>query len=299
MRVFITGGTGFIGAAVVKELIENGHEVVGLARSEESKRVLTDAGASAFDGSLEDADSLKRGAETAAAVVHLAFVHNFDDFVASVETDRRAIEAIGETLVGTGKPFIVTSGVPSSADGRVVTENDESDPRFPRLSEQAALPFAERGVRVSIVRPSRFVHGDGDVHGFVPQLIGIAREKGVSIYIGNGANRLHAVHRLDLARLFRLALENGKTGARYQAVGDSAVQYRDIAEVIGKRLHVPTDSISAEQATGHFDFLGGIVSADNPASSGVTKAALGWQPTHPPLLEDLATGYDEVFNATM
>jgi nucleoside-diphosphate-sugar epimerase len=297
MRVFITGGTGFIGSVVVKELIENGHKVVGLARSERSKRALLEAGASAFDGSLEDTGRLKRGAEAADAVVHLAFVHNFDNFMASVETDKQAIEAIGEALAGTGKPFIVTSGVPSSADGRVVTENDESDPRFPRLSEQAALPFAERGVRVSIVRPSRFVHGEGDVHGFIPQLIGIAREKGVSAYIGSGANRLHAVHRLDLARLFRLALENGKTGERYQAVGDFAIPYRDIAEAIGKRLSVPADSISTEQATEHFGFLGGIVSADNPASSEITKAALGWQPTRPSLLEDLATGYDEVFNA--
>jgi nucleoside-diphosphate-sugar epimerase len=177
-----------------------------------------------------------------------------------------------------------------------VTENDESDPRFPRLSEQAALPFAERDVRVSIVRPSRFVHGDGDTHGFVPQLIEIARGKGVSAYVGDGANRLHAVHRLDLARLFRLALENGKPGAKYQAVGDFAVPYRDIAEAIGKRLNLPINSISAEQAAEHFGFLGQIVSADNPASSDITKTALDWEPTGPSLLEDLATGYGDVFN---
>jgi nucleoside-diphosphate-sugar epimerase len=294
MRVFITGGTGFIGSAVVRELLDTGHEVVGLARSEKSKRALATAGAFAFDGSLEDSDSLKRGARTSDAVIHLAFVHNFADFVSAAETDKRAIEAIGEALVGTGKPFIVTSGVPSNADGSVVTENDEPDPRFPRQSEVAALPFVERDVRVSIVRPSRFVHDSG-IYGFVSRLIDIAREKGVSAYIGDGANKLHAVHRLDLARLFRLALESGKGGAKYQAVGDFAVPYRDIAEAIGKRLNMPTASISAEQAVEHFGFLGQIVGAANPASSEITQAALGWKPTHLSLLEDLAASYDEVF----
>jgi nucleoside-diphosphate-sugar epimerase len=289
MRVFITGGTGFIGSAVVRELLDAGHEVVGLARSEKSQQALAAAGASALDGSLEDTGSLKRGAKNADAAMHLAFIHNFAEFVAAAATDKQAIEAIGEALTGTGKPFIVTSGVPSNADGSVVTENDEPDPRFPRQSEAAALPFVERGVRVSIVRPSRFVH-DAGIYGFVSQCIAIARDKGVSAYIGDGANKLHAVHRLDVARLFLLALENGKSGAKYQGVGDFAVPYRDIAEAIGKRLNVPVASISAEQAAEHFGgFLAQIVGAQNPASSEITQAALGWKPTHPSLLENLAS----------
>jgi nucleoside-diphosphate-sugar epimerase len=289
MRVFITGGTGFIGSAVIRELLGAGHEVTGLARSEESRRQLTAMGAAALDGSLEDLDSLKRGAEAAGAVIHLAFVHNFDDFAASAETDKRAIQAIGEALAGTDKTFIVTSGVPSGADGHTVTEDDPSDPRAPRMSEQAALPFAERGVRVLIVRPSRFVHGDGN-YGFITWLMAIAREKGVSAYIGGGANRIHAVHRLDLARLFLLVLEKGETGAKYQAVADFAIPYRSAAEAIGKRLNVPAVSISMEQGPAHFGFLSQIVGADNPASSEITQAALGWKPTHPSLLEDLQEG---------
>ncbi|MDR1205974.1 MAG: SDR family oxidoreductase [Peptococcaceae bacterium] len=289
MRVFITGGTGFIGSAVIRELLGAGHEVTGLARSEESKGRLAAMGAPALDGSLEDLDSLRRGAETAGAVIHLAFVHNFADFAASAETDRRAIQAIGETLAGTGKTFIVTSGVPSGENGHTVTENDPSDPRTPRVSEQAALPFAERGVRVLIVRPSRFVHGDGNF-GFITWLMDIAREKGMAAYIGDGANRIHAVHRLDLARLFLLVLEKGETGAKYQAVSDFAIPYRSAAEAMGRRLNVPAISISMEQGLEHFGFLSQIVGADNPASSEITQAALGWKPTRLSLLEDLENG---------
>ncbi|MDR1157410.1 MAG: SDR family oxidoreductase [Oscillospiraceae bacterium] len=293
MKVFVTGGTGFIGSAVVRELLEAGHEVIGLVRSEKSRQQLTAMGASAVDGSLEDLDSLQRGAESADAVIHLAFIHNFVDFAASAETDKRAIEAIGEALVGTNKTFIVTSGVPSGADGHVVTENDPSDPRTPRMSEQTALPFAKRGVRVLIVRPSRFVHGDG-VYGFITWLMDIAREKGAAAYIGDGANRIHAVHRLDLSRLFLLVLEKGETSAKYQAVSDCAVPYRDIAEAIGRRLNVPVISLSTEQGLAHFGFLCQIVGADNPASSEITQAALGWNPTHLSLLEDLEASCGDV-----
>ncbi|MDR1193613.1 MAG: SDR family oxidoreductase [Peptococcaceae bacterium] len=289
MRVFITGGTGFIGSAVVGELMEAGHEVTGLARSEKARQALRAMGAAAVDGTLEDLASLRRGAANADAVVHLAFIHNFADFAAAAATDQRAIEAIGEAITGANKPFIVTSGVPTSGDGRVITENDEAEPSFPRHSEQAALPFSKRGVRVSIVRPSRFVHDDGN-YSFATQLINLAREKGASAYIGDGSNRLHAVHRLDLARLFRLVLAKGENGGIYQAVGDFAVPFRDIAEVIGQRLGVPTKSLSLEQAGEYFGFLGQIVGAENPASSELTQAALGWKPTHPSLLEDLATG---------
>ena len=286
MRVFITGGTGYIGSAVVKELIGSGHEVIGLARSSESKQRLEELGGTATHGSLEDLGSLKRGAENADAVIHLAFVHNFADFAASAEKDKTTIEALGKALVGTNKPFIVTSGVPSSMDGHSITENDISDPRTPRVSEQAALPFAERGVRVSIVRPSRFVHGGG-LYSFATYLINIAQEKGVSAYVGDGANRLHAVHRSDLAVLYRLALEKGENGAKYQGVGDFSVPFRDIADAIAKRLNVPSVSISADKAAEHFGFLAPIIAAENPASSEITQAALGWKPTHISLVDDL------------
>jgi nucleoside-diphosphate-sugar epimerase len=287
MKVFITGGTGFIGSAVIKELAANGHAAVGLARSEKSKQTLTALGASAFYGSLEDLGSLKRGAETADAVIHLAFVHNVADFAAAGQTDKQAIEALGGALAGTNKPFIVTSGVPNGENGHIVTENDESG-KFPRMSEAAALPFAERGARVTIVRPSRFVYGETLANGLIAALIGIAVQKRVSAYVGNGSNHIHAVNVLDLAKLYLLALEKGKEGAKYQGVGNSAIAFRDVAEAIGKRLDVPAASISAERAAEHFGFLGQIVGADNPASSEITQSELGWKPTHPSLLEDLA-----------
>ena len=285
MKVFITGGTGFIGSAVIKELTANGHAVVGLARSEKSGQILAALGASAFYGSLEDSDSLKRGAETADGVIHLAFVHNFADFAAAVQTDEQAIETLGGALAGTNKPFIVTSGVLNGENGHIVTENDESG-KFPRMSEAAALPFAERGTRVTIVRPSRFVHSETLANGFIAALIGIAKQKRVSAYVGDGSN--HAVNVLDLAKLYLLALEKGKNGAKYQGVGDSAIAFRDVAEAIGKRLDVPAASISAERAAEHFGFLGQVAGADNPASSEITQSELGWKPTHPSLLESLA-----------
>jgi nucleoside-diphosphate-sugar epimerase len=292
MRIFVTGSTGFIGSAVVRELLDSGHTVIGLARSKSSAQSLEKAGAAIHEGSLEDVDSLRRGADAADAVIHTAFVHDFSNFGAAVETDRRAIETIGDTLAGSHRPFVVTSGVPVGKYGQVVTENDDSDPAvFPRLSEAAALPYAKRDVRVSIVRPSRFVHGEGDTHGFVPQLIGIARNKGVAAYIGDGSSRCQAVHRLDTAHLFCLAVEKGTAGSRYQAVGDGGIPFRAIAEAIGRRLHIPAVSLSAEEAANHFGFLGQIAGTDNPASSEITQKALGWHPTHPSLLQDLETDY--------
>ncbi|MDR0848370.1 MAG: SDR family oxidoreductase [Propionibacteriaceae bacterium] len=285
MKVFITGGTGFIGSEVIQELVAAGHEVVGLSRSEKSKQALAALGASSFDGSLEDLDSLKRGAQSVDAVIHCAFVHNFADFAAAGATDRQAIEAIGEALVGTNKPLLVTSGVPGGVSGHVVTEADGSG-AFPRMSETAALPFAQREVCVTLVRPSRFVHGQALTNGFIAALLGIAAQKGVSAYVGDGNNHIHAVNVLDLAKLYLLALEKNSP-ATYQGVGDGAIPFRDVAEAIGKRLNVPTASISPEQAAEHFGFLGPIVGADNPASSEMTQAALGWRPTHPSLLEDL------------
>jgi nucleoside-diphosphate-sugar epimerase len=286
MKVFVTGGTGFIGSAVIRELVASGHSVTGLARSEESKQALAISGASALDGSLEDLDSLKRGAQVADAVIHCAFVHNFADFVAAGQTDKQAIEAIGESLVGTGKQFIVTSGVPGGASGHVVTENDESG-AFPRMSEAAALPFSERGVKVTFIRPSRFVYGKELTNGFISALIAIAGQKGVSAYVGSGTNHIHAVNALDLAKLYLFALEKN-VAATYQGVGDGAIPFVAVAEAIGNRLGVPTASITAEQVAEHFGFLGQIVAADNPASSEITQTALNWQPTHPSLLEVLS-----------
>ena len=266
MRVFITGSTGFIGSEVVKELLSAKHEVIGLARSEKSVGKLRIVGASVINGSLEDSDSLIRGAKQADAVIHCGFVHNFNDFNAAVQTDKQAIETIGNALVGTNKPFIVTSGVPSSVNGHIVTENDEEDTKHPRLSEQSALPFAEKDVRVSLMRPSRIVHGNGNF-GFISMIAGIAKEKGVSAYVGDGSNNVHAVHVLDLAKLYLLALEKGENGIKYQGVGDFAVPYIEIAELIGKKLNVPVASITAGEVMTHFGFLGQVVGADNPASS--------------------------------
>jgi nucleoside-diphosphate-sugar epimerase len=291
LRIFVTGGTGFIGSAVVQELVKAGHNVIGLARSEKSAQALKSAGASVLEGSLEDLDSVKRGAASADAVIHMAFVHSPDNFLAGVTTDKLVIEAIGETLSGTNRPFVVTSGVPLGSNGQLITEEVDPDPQFPRLSEVAALPFAQRGVRVSVVRPSRLVHGDDDAHGFIPMLIACARKSGKSAYIGNGECRVQAVHRLDLAALFRLAVEKGTTGSRYQGVGDGGVTFRAIAEAIAKGLNVPAVSIPAEEAVSHFGFMGQIFGTDNPASSEATQKALGWKPTHPSLLEDLAKGF--------
>jgi nucleoside-diphosphate-sugar epimerase len=288
MRVFITGGTGFIGSGVIKELLGAGREVAGLARSENSKRQLAAMGASAIDGSLEDLESLKRGADSADAVIHCGFVHDFANFAKCCEIDKLAIEAIGEALSGSNKPFIVTSGVPIGESGQVVTENDPSETRTPRISEQAAFSFIERGVRVMFARPSRFVHGHGN-YGFASMLIEIAGKSGASFYVGDGANRIHAVHRDDLAKLYLLALEKGETGKAYQAVGDFAEPFKKVAEAIGKRLNAPTVSLSPERAVERLGMLGQVIAADNPASSEITQAALGWKPTGISLLEDLVS----------
>jgi nucleoside-diphosphate-sugar epimerase len=287
MKVFITGGTGFIGSGVIMELVAKGHEVVGLARSEQSKRRLAELGASALGGSLEDIESLKRGAESSDAVIHCAFVHNFADFLTACNSDKQAIETLGEAIVGTNKIFLITSGVPNSAPNHAVTENDAPDGQTPRQSEAAALPFTERGVDVRIVRPARFVYGEALANGFIAALIGNAYQNGVSAYVNDGSNHIHAVNVLDLAKLYLLALEKGKRGAKYHGVGDGAIPYRIVAEKIGKRLNVPAQSISPEQATEHFGFLGAVVSADNPASSQITQSALDWKPTNAGLLKVL------------
>ena len=289
MRVFVTGASGFIGSAVVSELIAAGHEVLGLARSDLSAHAVEAAGAQVHRGDLDNPESLRAGAASADGVIHLAFNHDFTNYAGAAETDRRAIDALGEALAGSDRPFVVTSGLAGFALGRTMTEDDAADPNSPRASEQAALAFTSRGVRVSVLRLPPSVHGEGD-HGFVPRLIDIARQKGVSGYPGDGSNRWPAVHRFDAARLFRLALESAPAGARLHAIGDEGVPVREIAGAIGRNLGLPVTSIASEAAADHFGWLGVFFSLDLPASSTVTRELLGWRPTRLGLLEDLEQG---------
>ncbi|WP_433443379.1 SDR family oxidoreductase [Nonomuraea sp. CA-141351] len=294
MRVFVTGATGFIGRAIVRELLGAGHQVLGLARSDEAAASLTAAGAEVHRGALDDLDSLSSGAAASDGVIHTAFIHDFSDFPAAAQADRRAIEVLGEALAGSDRPFVITSGTGGLTPGRLATEESVPDPgAFAELrfaSEEAALSFAGRGVRVSVVRLPPSVHGEGD-HGFVPQLIGIARAKGVSAYPGDGSNRWPAVHRLDAAHLFRLALESAPAGVRLHGVGEEGVPVRDIAEVIGRHLSLPVTAIPVEEADGHFGFVGFVFSLDIPASGTVTQKQLDWHPARPGLIADLDEGH--------
>ena len=287
MRVFVTGATGFVGSAVVRELLNAGHHVLGLARSDAGAKSLIEAGVEAHRGDLKDLQSLRGGAAKSDGVVHTAFIHDWSDFQASIDADQRAVEALIAELVDTGKPFINTSGMAFAAPGRIATENDVPPISLPRIaSEEAAASAASHGVRGAVVRLPPSVHGAGD-HGFVPGIIEIARETGVSAYVGGGENRWPSAHRLDAARLYRLILESASAAGRYHAVADEGVPFRQIAEVIGRRLGLPVVSKPPEEAAAHFGFLGMFVGLDCPASSAKTQDALGWRPTQPGLIADL------------
>ncbi|BBX63497.1 putative NAD-dependent epimerase/dehydratase [Mycobacterium saskatchewanense] len=293
MDVFVTGATGHIGSAVVDELLDAGHRVTGLARSDEGVAALTAKGVTAYRGELDDPDGLRSAAAAADGVIHLAFRHDFDDFLGAAETDLRAVEAMGEALVGSDRPFVSTSGtlsLPLFGHGGAATEYDTM-PGGPRIdSENAVIALAERGVRSSVNRLAPLVHSDLDHHGFINHLITTAGATGMSAYIGDGTNRWPGVHTRDAARLYRLALEKAPTGTRLHGVADEGVPFRDIAAVIGRHLNLPAVSIPAEQA-GHFGFLALFASLDNPTSSELTRKTLDWQPEWPGLIEDLDAGH--------
>ncbi len=289
MRLFITGATGFIGTAVVSELLTAGYEVLGLARSQAARDLLKSRGAEAHAGELSDLESLAAGAKACDGVIHLAFIHDFSTYLANAEVDRRALEAMAGAMEGTGKPLVVTSSAAVLKPGRIGTERDAPENEglgSIRAASEQVLAAAERGVRVCAVRLPPSVHGTGD-HAFVPAMIETARRQGFSAYIGDGANRWPAVHRLDAAHLFRLALEKATPGSRLHGVAEEGIPVRDIAETIAQGLSIPLRSISADEAAAHFGWLAAFAAIDLPISSTLTQTSLGWHPQQPGLLEDM------------
>jgi nucleoside-diphosphate-sugar epimerase len=290
MRIFVTGASGWIGSAITAELIAAGHQVVGLARSDASAEKVAAAGAAVQRGDITDLDSLSAGAEGVDGIIHTAFIHDFTALEDAAAVDFAAVRLFGDLLEGSGRPLVIASGIL----GAVSAETDRPDPATAlsprRGTEEVLLRFADRGIRSSAVRLAPTVHGDGD-HGFMAALIGIDRQKGSSGYIGDGSNRWPAVHRLDAAHLFCLALEKAPAGSALHAVDDEGVPLRDIAEVIGRHLDVPVVGVAPEDAADHFGWLGRLLGIDSPASSVITRELLGWEPTHPKLIEDLEQGH--------
>jgi nucleoside-diphosphate-sugar epimerase len=304
MRVFVTGASGWIGSAVVPELIGAGHQVVGLARSDASAAAIEAAGAEVCRGTIDDLDVLRDAAAASDGVIHLAFNHELafsGDFDGAANADRRAVETIGEALTGSDRPFVIASGTLWVAPGRLATERDGHGPASAMAAlgsgpltrwetSELVLSLGSRGVRSSIVRLAPTNHGDGD-NGFLATIVDVAREQGISGYIGDGANRWPAAHRLDSAHLFRLALEHAPAGSTLHAVADEGVPIRDVAEVIGRHLDVPIVSIAPGDAAEHFTWLARFLAIDGPASSALTRELLGWQPTHAALIADLDQGH--------
>lgn len=289
MRLFITGATGFIGTAIVSEFLTAGYEVLGLARSQAARDLLKSWGAEAHAGELSDLESLAAGAKACDGVIHLAFIHDFSTYLANAEVDRRALEAMAGAMEGTGKPLVVTSSTAVLKPGRIGTERDAPENEglgSIRAASEQVLAAAEKGVRVCAVRLPPSVHGTGD-HAFVPAMIETARRQGFSAYIGEGANRWPAVHRLDAAHLFRLALEKATPGSRLHGVAEEGIPVRDIAETIAQGLGIPLRSISADEAAAHFGWLAAFAAIDLPISSTLTQTSLGWHPQQPGLLEDM------------
>ncbi len=303
MRVFVTGASGHIGSALVADLLAAGHQVLGLARSEQSSAALTAAGADVQRGTLDDLETLRDAAASTDGVIHLAYMHDIslsdpNGYAVAGAADLKAVETMGEALQGSDRPLVITSGTLALAfvlpAGQVARETDAFDPASTQAriaTENAAIRLAGRGVRSSIVRLPPTVHSSLDHHGFIPRLIGIAREKGVSAFVGDGANRWPAVHTLDAARLFRLAAEAAPAGSPLHGVGDEGVPFREIAAVIGRHLDVPVTGISPDEAGEHFGFLGTFVSTDNPTSSALTQELVEWRPTHAALIPDLDEGH--------
>lgn len=294
MRVFVTGATGFVGSAVVAELLQAGHHVLGLTRSQEGAAVLTSAGAEAQVGTLQDPEALRAAASACDGVVHTAFNHDFSRFAASCEEDRQAIKVLGEALAGSGRPLLVTSGAAVIRSGPFALESDPAvptTPEYPRASETATAALVAKDINARVVRLPFSVHGPGD-HGFVPMLIGIARERGFAAFVGDGGNRWPAVHRRDAARVYRLALETPEASGPFHAVGEEGVGFKEIAETIGKGLGLPVRSVSPDEAASHFGFLGAFAGTDAPVSRAWTQKVLGWEACEAGLLEDIASsGY--------
>ncbi|MCV2487508.1 SDR family oxidoreductase [Flavobacterium sp. SH_e] len=290
MKIFVTGASGFIGSAVVRELISAGHQVIGLARSEKSAQIIRDLGAEALIGDLEDLEILKYGTLQADAVIHIAFFHDFTQFAKATEMDKEAINAMGEALLGTNKPLIVTAGTLGlPLINGIITEESRSS-GIPRSSETTALALAEKGINASVIRLAPSVHDKGD-KGFVPFIIAQARKNGISAYPENGSNRWTAVHRLDAAKAFRLAAEKGIKGALYNVVGEYSIEIKSIATLISEKLNLPSASLSGDDLTAHFEWMSRFISFDSPAENVKTQKLLNWKPEQIGLLEDMKQNY--------